>query len=1205
MGAVSLGTVFVAINANIAGLVSGTQLAKAHLGHFGRQVGAVSPQLQRLGMSATIAGLALTAMSIGAVRHFARFEQEMANVGSVLGENFKSMTRMRSIAREWGQTSVFSAKETAQAMYYLASAGYDADETIEALGATLTLAGATMTDLSQITQMVVAAMNAFALGTENAERVANAYAAAISKSQATADRLAISMRYVAPIAHTAGQEFETVVAALGLLYNSGMEASMAGTALRMSLVRLARLTPMARRELERLGIAAEEVDPTLHSLVEIVRRFQEAEITPRAASVIFGARALAGILNLVTAGADSFQRMKEDVTGTNKAFEMLGIQTDSLFGILKKLKNALGEVVLQFGQALIPLLRTVVEGTREVTIAFGNLAPALKSIMSITAAVGGVLLTLGGVIAFIGAIIPKFVVGFAGVKSVMALLAGPLGILIGLGIVLVGVFWKIGKAVREARKSVSDSLKDDAASIESARQQINNLQRLAARYDELIAIEKKTAEETKELLEVMEKIRRIQPALITGVDEFGKAIDIDRERVKAYTDELIRHHNALRELHEDTWEDALKTLRVRSETEQEAYNSGLRELQSLRDGLAGKQKLWEEELSEYEEYGRRKSESVLSAYESAERASDSATDLLARDLEELRKFTDEAGRIKSAPSALLEPPPVHPGESPAEQAAALEAELDSLLKGLRATNTEAAELVDALRELGAGPPIEVQVGLSGEYLIQLAELQKKAEEELQDLKIKNIEDEFGQRREEAERDYDERSELAKSLAAEADSFKDRNAKLESQRTEENADEVDAAIRQNNVYRADLLAQSTALEVAAAEQLRIRLIQIHEDENRSKLSSDRKYLDRLKQLRVQAEETEAGEQRARAEQQLADDLDLAKEAGESETEIRRLAWVVYYQVMKAIRRSELQQELDDQREAQDMSLEQYIEFLEQKRIIALGNAEDLKIIDAELAEARSELRKEEMRGWEQLGNYISGQLTRGVREWLIDLGKNQDRVKEIWTEIGRSIRDAIIDKTLKKIMDYIAEWVIEVMAYLGKVLMRALAVKSVLGALGMGGIPSGDIIGPVASDLTAQTGAKVVQGGGAILHKDERVLSAGLTAIVEHMARLAKMPFPGAAIEPAMPLPVPYRAQEKTPAATGAESGSAPWDREGMTKEDWFTALAVEHVDPITVMSGGMLSIDEDSVDEFYEKTMIPAKKRYVEKLRDAVGEVIE
>ena len=188
----------------------------------------------------------------------------------------KDMKELGDFARKMGETTIFSASQSADAMYFLASAGFSANQVIGSLQATLQLAAATQFDLAETTRIVVSSLNAYQLKATDAIKVSNVFSAIISSSQATMSRLGESLKYVAPIASQLGISIEQTSAALGELFNSGLQASQAGTSLRQGLIRLQAPTKAATEAIKKLGIHYDDINPQMHSLVEIMDAFNKA-----------------------------------------------------------------------------------------------------------------------------------------------------------------------------------------------------------------------------------------------------------------------------------------------------------------------------------------------------------------------------------------------------------------------------------------------------------------------------------------------------------------------------------------------------------------------------------------------------------------------------------------------------------------------------------------------------------------------------------------------------------------------------------------------------------------------------------------------------------------------------------------------------------------------------------------------------------------
>ena len=207
----------VKIAADISSLSKGLKEAQSKLESLSDNLGNIGGMLS-LKVTAPLVMLGKTALNTAA-----DFEQSMANAASVSGANSEELERMTLLARVMGKETVFSASQAADAMYYMASAGYKVEQMENSIAAVLNLAAATQSELAFSTEVVIATLNQFQLDSSEAERVTNVFAAAIGNSQATLDKLKNSLGYVGPVANSLGWELEEAAGALSILYNAGYD----------------------------------------------------------------------------------------------------------------------------------------------------------------------------------------------------------------------------------------------------------------------------------------------------------------------------------------------------------------------------------------------------------------------------------------------------------------------------------------------------------------------------------------------------------------------------------------------------------------------------------------------------------------------------------------------------------------------------------------------------------------------------------------------------------------------------------------------------------------------------------------------------------------------------------------------------------------------------------------------------------------------
>lgn len=376
--------------------------------------------MSKIGKTVAVAGVAGVAaaglIAAKSAKTFMNFEQTVANTASVTGLTGQAFedakTQIADVSKELGANTVFKATEAADAMYNLASAGIDvADMTSETLKPILDIAAGTGSDLTSATEIMTATMGQFGLTMEDNEQIADVFAKTIGSSQADITKLGNSLSYVGPVANGLGMSLEDTNAALGVLYNSGLDGSTAGTALRGALSRLANPTSEATDRLAALGITADQVNPATNEFSDILDILGEAGMSTADAMEIFGDRAGPAMLSLV-GKRDQVDELADSLENAGgAAATMAEQQLDTMEGALKLLGSAIESVELEIGGALAPAIRAFAEG---LTAAI----PVIKDFIT-------------GVISWFQDLGTKLGPTFENLKSIAGSLAGILGDLFG------------------------------------------------------------------------------------------------------------------------------------------------------------------------------------------------------------------------------------------------------------------------------------------------------------------------------------------------------------------------------------------------------------------------------------------------------------------------------------------------------------------------------------------------------------------------------------------------------------------------------------------------------------------------------------------------------------------------------------------------------------------------------------------------------
>ena len=273
---------FAVISLDSSGFMGGLKDASAAAQSIGGKIGSA---IETAGKLATAAFGAATAAAVtfgaDAVGVGKQFDASMANVASISGAAGQALTDLREKAIEMGGSTKFSATEAADAMGYMAMAGWKTEEMLDGISGIMNLAAASGTDLATTADIVTDALTAFGMGASDSGHFADILAVASSNANTNVQMMGETFKYVAPLAGTLGLTAEDVAEAIGLMANAGIKASQAGTALRSGLTRLTKPTDDMIGVMKRLGLAvselsAEEAEAQTQALEQSLKDKQKA-----------------------------------------------------------------------------------------------------------------------------------------------------------------------------------------------------------------------------------------------------------------------------------------------------------------------------------------------------------------------------------------------------------------------------------------------------------------------------------------------------------------------------------------------------------------------------------------------------------------------------------------------------------------------------------------------------------------------------------------------------------------------------------------------------------------------------------------------------------------------------------------------------------------------------------------------------------------
>lgn len=369
---------------------------------------------------ATVAATLGIAVGVAAsVRTIADLGRELSRVRAIQNENVTSaalldaqMQAVARTARDLGATTVFTATEAATGIRLLTQAGFDAQESLAAIPGALNLAAAGAIDLASAADITANAVRAFSLDASQATEVADSLAVASTQANTTVLQLGEGLKFAAPAAAAVGRSVQETVAALGVLSNAGLKATLAGTGLRRVLVGLTE--PDAAVKLRELGIEIAKVDPRANKLSQVFRGLAEGQLDLTKAVELFGVRGGPAALVLSRLSED-LARLEQRVEASAGAAErMADIVLDNLAGDLRLLTSAVQEATLSLGDAgLTGGLRGL---TQDITGTVRALSGALDPIDTANAR----FFSLAGTVRGVG----LAVLTFAGVRILGAMISG-------------------------------------------------------------------------------------------------------------------------------------------------------------------------------------------------------------------------------------------------------------------------------------------------------------------------------------------------------------------------------------------------------------------------------------------------------------------------------------------------------------------------------------------------------------------------------------------------------------------------------------------------------------------------------------------------------------------------------------------------------------------------------------------------------------
>lgn len=316
--------------------------------NFQKSIGKLKSVAQK-GMQAVAVSIGAVGAAFGAAAKVGMdFEAAMSEVKAISGATGDDLTALTEKAKQMGIDTAFSASEAAEAMKYMAMAGWKTEDMLNGIGGVMNLAAASGENLGTVSDIVTDALTAFGLQAKDSAHFADVLAAASSNANTNVSMMGGTFQYVAPVAGAMGFSIEDTAQAIGLMANAGIKAEKAGTALRSIFTRLTGDNKNAAEAMDALNLRVTNADGSFKSLGEIMADLRKkfanltAEQKTHYATMLGGQEAMSGLLAIVEAAPADFDKLAKAIKNADgTAQEMADTMLDNLKGKITLIKSSL------------------------------------------------------------------------------------------------------------------------------------------------------------------------------------------------------------------------------------------------------------------------------------------------------------------------------------------------------------------------------------------------------------------------------------------------------------------------------------------------------------------------------------------------------------------------------------------------------------------------------------------------------------------------------------------------------------------------------------------------------------------------------------------------------------------------------------------------------------------------------------------------
>ena len=478
------------------------RVSNSSFGRLGQKFTDIGPKLTSVGESMKNVGRSMsmyvTAPIVAgfglAAKKSIDFDDAMRKVKATSGATSGEFQQLRDKALEMGAKTKFSASESAEALNYMALAGWDTKDMLGGIDGVMQLAAASGEDLGAVSDIVTDSLTAFGMKAKDSGRFADVLAQTSSKANTDVRGLGEAFKYAAPVAGALGYTVEDTSIAIGLMSNAGIKGEKAGTALRTMFTNLAKPTKAMKDKMEELGISITDSNGKMLPMRDVMGQLRDKfkglskDQQASAAATIFGKEAMSGALAVINASDEDYKKLTKSIDNSTGASKRMSDEMEGgIGGSLRKMKSAIESLAISIGDVLAPHIRKAADFLAMLADKFTNmpgwvktgvvglgifaaaLGPLILTTGAFTAALGSIMTTIGpvmtditkagGLMNFLGTKAPFAAKGLTLVGGAFKFMLGPVGLAI-TAIVAIGTAFVIAYKKSETFRNIVNAVID-------------------------------------------------------------------------------------------------------------------------------------------------------------------------------------------------------------------------------------------------------------------------------------------------------------------------------------------------------------------------------------------------------------------------------------------------------------------------------------------------------------------------------------------------------------------------------------------------------------------------------------------------------------------------------------------------------------------------------------------------------------------------